>query len=161
VSVHYVRGNHECSAFNEWVTSDREMVSYEKDGKRIPLYAEVDYVIRPRNSSLPHERILFLHGHKLTPNFDLATIAEWEQGTGGIGWWERLGLRILGRLTSPKKLEPIIPNAIRLALTLNCRTIVFGHTHVKEVFDETFQAQETSETIRVITVPPGLTHLEL
>jgi predicted phosphodiesterase len=157
----YVRGNHEGYAFNEWVTADSEMVSYEKDGERIPLYAGVDYVIRPRNSRLPHERILFLHGHKLTPNFDTATIVEWEQGEGGIGWWEQLGLRIIGRFTSPKKLEPVIPNATRLALILNCRTIVFGHMHVKKVFDEQFPDQETGETIRVISVPPGATYLEL
>ena len=160
----YVRGNHEGYAFLEFITPEHGKISFERGGHIID-FDHVDYTIRPQNSSNPDERILFTHGHKgIDPRFDKETIEKYEQSTGGVGSWKRLWLHIASffreRLPNTPT-EHEITNAVHLALTMNCRTVVFGHTHVRRLFDKYCIDPKTGETIRVIAVPRGITHLSL
>jgi predicted phosphodiesterase len=157
----YLRGNHELSGLNTFLDQANEQVQCPNGAS----LSSLDYTIRSRESQNPQDRILFLHGHKcIDPHYDPATIKKWETGTSGSGGLKRLGLRITNffrPLVTKRPTAQEITNAIRLAVSMNCRTIVFGHTHVCKVFDQQFQDQESGATIRVITVPRGVSHLEL
>lgn len=160
----YLRGNHEIAALNAWPVVESEQAACYHGPERIAL-TSLDYAIRPSPSQNPQERILFLHGHKcIDPKYDLAVIAKWETHPGGSGEFKRFGAKLwnfLRPFMQHKPTPPEIANAIRLAVSLNCRTIVFGHTHVRKIFDQSFHDQASGATIRVIAVPRGVTYLEL
>ena len=157
----YLRGNHELSGLNTFLDQGNEQVQCPNGASLSAL----DYTMRPRASQNPQERILFLHGHKcIDPHYDPATIKKWETATGGSGGLKRLGLQIANvfrPIVTKRPTAQEITNAIRLAVAMHCRTIVFGHTHVGKVFDTQFQEQKSGATIRVMTVPRGISHLEL
>jgi predicted phosphodiesterase len=156
----YIRGNHEGNAFRNLHLKDENIKKIEYGDKAV-LFSEFDFAIR----SVRNQSVLFVHGHKgIDPDYDAKKIQKLEQMNGGRGLLFQLIIPIAAWLRDIKSntlsdLE--IKNAIRLATSFNCQTIVFGHKHVDSPFDQTFKDDRTDETIRIISVPRGITHLEL
>ncbi len=106
-----------------------------------------------------------MHGHKgIDPDYDAEKIHKLEQMKGGRGLLFQIIIPIGAwfrdiKSNTPSDLE--IKNAIRLATSFSCQTIVFGHKHIDSLFDQTFKDDRTNETIRIISVSRGITHLEL
>lgn len=160
VGDNYIRGNHEGNAFHLFLPPPKKTAKIQNEGKEIIL-TELDYAIR----SVKNNDILFVHGHKgIDPDYDVKKIKELEEMKGGRGLFFQFFIKIIAWIrgifpNTPSEQE--IRNAIHLATTMNCQTIVFGHTHVKDLFDKKYKDDRTGKIIRVINVPRGITHLEL
>jgi predicted phosphodiesterase len=107
--------------------------------------------------------ILFTHAHKSICWSD-ELVKKWEheleEGKNTLGrtitkieyfFWEKPS-------HTPK--QKYIANALSLAAKYNCHTVVFGHTHIKRIFDQTYP-NERGEAIRIINVPRGKTVIAL
>ncbi len=160
VGNRYICGNHEGNAFRSLQINDENTVKIEYGDKTV-LLSELDFAIR----SVRNQSVLFVHGHKgIDPDYDVEKIHRLEQMKGGRGLFFQLIIPIGAWFRDIKTNIPSeqeIKNAIRLATSFNCQIIVFGHKHIDSLFDQTFKDDHTGETIRIISVPRGITHLEL
>ena len=118
-----------------------------------------DLIKDPMNNCSLHRKInnvLFTHGHYIT--WDQATIDKWEaKEPVGVGIFRQITLEVENLYTRPtwKPSQVEIERAVKLAKDHGCDTIVFGHLHVPKT------QKFSSSDIRIITVPRGLTLLEL
>ena len=107
--------------------------------------------------------ILFTHGHRSICWSD-KMVEKWEyelkEGKGTLGRNITKIEYFIWEKPSHNPKQKYIANAIRLATEYGCHTIVFGHTHIKHIFDQTFQNKK-GEAIRVINVPRGKTVIKL
>ncbi len=160
VGDRYIRGNHEGNAFRSLRIKDENSVKIEYGDKTV-LLSELDFASR----SVRNQSVLFVHGHKgIDPDYDAEKIHKLEQKKGGRGLFFQLIIPIGAWFRDIKTNIPSdqeIKNAIRLATSFNCQIIVFGHKHIDSLFDQTFKDEHSGKTIRVISVPRGITHLEL
>ncbi|MCP4104910.1 MAG: hypothetical protein GY749_05145 [Desulfobacteraceae bacterium] len=133
----YIRGNHEIYAFGKG----------EKDE---------DYYVADNG-------IIFTHGHYKI-GYKIEEVKKWESKKAGTGFMKRKGRKLLeGIVSKPEKpKKKYIKNAVIMVKEHNkkypnnqCHTIVFGHTHVENIFTKTVDG------IRIINVPRGISHLDL
>jgi predicted phosphodiesterase len=107
--------------------------------------------------------ILFTHGHQFICWSD-KMVEEWmhelKEGKSTLGRNITKMEYFIWEKPSHRPKQRYISNAVRLATQYGCHTIVFGHTHIHRLFDQTYQ-NETGEAIRVINVPRGKTVIRL
>jgi len=133
VGNRYVRGNHELNAFG--------------DADKLE-----DYFTTING-------VLFTHGHKYIC-YDDAKVKNWEQKNPG----KNSILRVLRKIKNVFEKEKdrldgrYIDNAVDLATKNNCHTIVFGHTHLKKMYDKII-LNSYGQKIRVINVPRGISEI--
>ncbi len=160
VGDRYVRGNHEGNAFRSFQIKNENNFKIEFEDKTIIL-SELDFAIR----STRNQNVLFVHGHKgIDQDYDVEKIKKLETMKGGRGLLFQLIIPIGAWLRDFKANIPSdqeIKNAIRLARSFNCQIVIFGHKHANSLFDRTIKDEHTGDTIRIICVPRGITHLEL
>lgn len=160
VGNRYIRGNHEGYAFRSIPIDENKNVKIKFKNSEI-IFTELDYLIRTVNN----QKILFIHGHKgIDSDYDSKKINETENTKGGKGLVFQIFFPIGGWIRDHKSNTPneeMIKNATHLAAIMDCQTIVFGHTHIKSIFDKRIKDIKTGKSIRIINVPRGVTHLEL
>lgn len=120
---------------------------YEIDGNHDLKFIGHSYLIK--------NGVLFTHGHYVS--WDAKTIAKKEKASkDGVSKIKR---NAFGALVNAKPYGHLskeeIQKAAELAKLHKCHTIIFGHTHVKELIDIKFDG------IRIINVPRGITEIEV
>jgi predicted phosphodiesterase len=99
--------------------------------------------------------VLFTHGHYISWTQDKINKKEKASRKGvskmkRAAWTALVKSKPYGNLSTYEK-----DAAVVYAKKYNCKTIVFGHTHVKDLIDIQYQG------IRIINVPQGVTKLDL